>query len=521
MTAVSFSKIWSKIKPYFLIIVIGLTLYGRTVFFDFSYLDDNALILDNHYILSDVRNVGLVLSSDVFFSTDRNYYRPLLNLSLMLDTAIGGTNPLVFHLCNILLHLLASILVFLLFKKIGSNKNLSLFLALIFLVHPALTQAVAWIPGRNDSLLAIMVLGAWLSVLSFFSRPRLASYLFYLGLFWLALLTKETAIVLPILVAFYAVISRPVNFWRTERWLLAVGSGVIIFFWLIMRQLALGINSPGVIKVFLSILSNIEGVLLYIGKLLLPFNLGVFPILADSSLFYGILSLVILLTFILTSRQRFSARIYFGIAWFGLFLLPSFVRLVGLPDFLEHRAYLSFVGFLIIISEIDWVKRIDWRRKIVIVIAGCIIISLSLLSFYHSSDFRNRLTFWQAAVKISPHSPMSQRNLGVMHYFQKDFELAIEHYKIAISLNEREPMVHNNLGVIYLEQKRYEEAEKEFLLELAVNPNYDKALFNLGESYYFRGQETEAAHFWQEALAVNPSHVEARQRLLIWQNQIQ
>lgn len=521
MTAEYFYKIWSKIKPYFLIIVIGLTLYGRTVFFDFSYLDDNALILDNHYILSDVRNIGLVLSSDVFFSADRNYYRPLLNLSLMLDTAIGGTNPFVFHFCNVFLHLLASILVFLFFKKIGSRKNLSLFLALVFLVHPALTQAVAWIPGRNDSLLAIMVLGAWLSVLSFFSRPRLISYLFYLGLFYLALLTKETAVGLPVLVAFYAVISRPVNFQRTERWLLAIGSGVVMFFWLIMRQLALGANSFGVVKAFLSILSNIEGILLYIGKLFLPFNLGVFPILADSRFFYGVFSLVILFLLILTSRQRFSARIYFGITWFGLFLLPSFIRLVGLPDFLEHRAYLSFVGFLIIISEIDWVKRIDWRRKIVIVVAVCILTGLSLLSFYHSGYFRNRLTFWQAAVKTSPHSPLSQRNLGVMYYFEKDFELAIKHYQAAILLNKQEPMVHNNLGVVYLEQKRYDEAEKEFLLELAVNPGYDKALFNLGESYYFRGRQAEAARFWQEALTVNPGYVEARQRLLIWQNQIQ
>lgn len=511
----------SGFRPYLFFLLIGAALYGRVVFFDFTYLDDNALIIDNHSYISDVSNIGKIFSSDVFLSTNRNFYRPILNLSFMIDTVVLGSSPGVYHLVNVLLHILAASLVFILFLKFGRKRQLAFFLAVLFLVHPLATQAVAWIPGRNDLLLGVFGLASWLLFLSFSERPRLLFYLGHLVCFWLAILTKETAVFLPLLTIFYFLFIRPDRLSRQDRWLLVVGSGIVIFFWLLMRSFALGSSGGEIGGALLTTISSLPALLIYLGKLLFPFNLKVLPILADSSLLYGALSLVVITPALWFSRFKRWEYIIFGLLWYGLFLLPSFVRLIGLPDFLEHRSYLPLVGFLLVFAEIDWVSgRVKWE-KIRLTLAVALLILFGLISFFHAGVFRGRLEFWEAAVSGSPHSPLALRNLGVMYYLEGRSDEALEHYLVAVSLSPNEPMVNNNIGVIYLDQKKYSEAETAFRRELEVNPGYDKALFNLGESYYFRNQREAATRYWRAALAANPLNQEARGRLLKWENPIQ
>ena len=505
---------WRRFWPYFLLAIFGLTLYGRAFFFDLSYLDDNVLIVDHFPIISNFKNIDLVFANDVFFSTDKNYYRPLLNVSLMVDAAIGGTNLAIYHGTNIILHLLVAMLIFAVFKKMAYAQALAFFLSLIFLVHPTLSQAVAWIPGRNDSLLALFVL-YWQE------RGGLAYYLAYLALFALGLLTKETAVILPFLLMLYSALLRRDNWRRPDFWLFIIGSGTLGFIWLLMRRLALGSGTADLLAAAWSWLENAPATLIYVGKLILPVNLGVFPILADSTLSYGLISLLILGLGLFFSRQRRWPQVLFGCAWLLAFLWPSFIRPVGIPDFLEHRLYLPFFGFLIFLAEIDLLSRADWRRRSSRIIGGLVIMVLSSITFFHIGVFHDRLAFWQAAAASSPHSPLVRRNLGVMYYFAGDFSQAVSNYQAALDLNSQEEMVHNNLGVIYLEQDRLEEAIREFKNELAVNPDYDKALFNLGEAYNKAGQRVEAERFWRAALAANPANGEARQRLLIQENPIQ
>lgn len=501
-------------RPFLFLLIIGLALYGRTVLFNFTYLDDNALIIDNYPYISDVSNIGKIFSSDVFFSTDKNYYRPILNLSFLIDTTLFGSVPGAYHLTNIILHILAASLVFILFLKLGRSRNLSFFLATLFLVHPLLTQAVAWIPGRNDLLLGVLILASWLLFLNFSERPRLWTYLGYLFFFWLAILTKETAIFLPILTVFYFLFIRPERVNRHDRWLLVAGSGTVIFFWLLMRSFALGISGQEASGAIVSALNNSPAVLLYLGKLLFPFNLQVFPILEDSNLFFGLASLVVMALALWFSKSKRLEYLIFGLLWYGLFLAPSFVRLTGLPDFLEHRSYLPFVGFLLILAETDWVSGPVKREKLRSFLALVLLTAFFIISYLHSGVFRGRLEFWEAAVKGSPHSPLVQRNLGAMYYLDGRWDEALKHYSTALTLNPSEPMAHNNIGVIYLNQEKYVEAEREFLEELEVNPGYDKALFNLGESYFFRGQKEEANKYWRAALLANPVNPDALSRLL-------
>lgn len=136
---------FSQPAAYALIWATGLLLYCKSLFFNYTYLDDNALILNSLPFLQNAGNLFKIFGRDVFNLTDGTaaYYRPLLTLSFMPDAMLGGALPVIYHLTNILLHLLAASLVFKLLTKLQFSKRLSLVLSLIFTVHPALTQAVS------------------------------------------------------------------------------------------------------------------------------------------------------------------------------------------------------------------------------------------------------------------------------------------------------------------------------------------------------------------------------------------
>jgi len=509
-------------RPYFLIFTIGFLLYGQSLFFDFSYFDDQALILDNAPILSNFKNVGEVFLSDAFFSIDKYYYRPLLNFSLMIDMHLGGTLPFIYHFSNILIHILAVCLIFRLLIKLNCQKELAWFFSILFLVHPVLTQAVAWIPGRNDSLLALFVSAAFNLFLSFKDNPRPIYYLGYLGFFLLALFTKETAAILPLIIIFYVLIFARSKIATADKWLLVFGSLAAGIIWYLFRSLALGHDPVSLTLAIDSILRNAPAILVSLGKAFLPFNLAVLPILADSKIIYGLIIFPLLILALFLSSKKDWRYLALGGVWFILFLLPSLVRLnpVDVPDFLEHRLYLPMIGLFIILAEIDWIKKLDWSKKTVKIIATCVFLFFFILSYLHQQTFKNRVTFWQSAAKTSPHSALANRNLGAMYYLDNDLVRAEKSYRRALSLNENEPMVHNNLGVIYLDNKNYGQAEKEFKKELSLYPAYDKALFNLGNLYYQEKRLTEAAELWAEALRVNPRYYEAYSRLLNLKNQL-
>lgn len=521
--------IWEKIKnydflkswrPYLIIFTIGFLLYSQTLFFDFTYFDDSTLILEKAAVLQDIKNIGTVFTTDAFFSGDKFYYRPILNLSFMFDAQLGGMSPFVYHLDNILLHCLAALLIFYLLWRIIKRKSLAFFLTLVFLVHPIMTQAVAWLPGRNDSLLAIFSVAAFICFLNFSAQPRLSSYWGYLALLFGALLAKETAVSLPPLIIFYFLFIDSGRLRRADKWFLIAGSAMVGFIWFLMRHLALGGEPTNYFSAALGILRNSGALLVHIGKLLLPVNLSVLPILIDSTMVYGIIVFILLAAALFFSRQKRRNYLIFGLLWFLFFLLPSFIRLNTLPDFLEHRLYLSFIGFLIILAEIDGVKNLDFNKKNIKIITAGVLLILAVLTFSHSGKFRDRLVFWRQAANDSPHSPLAQRNLGVMYYFNDDLMAAEKYYRRSLELNPQEPMVHNNLGVIYSNQGKTSQAEQEFQEELKVNPNYEKSFLNLGDLYFKQGRSAEAKQFWTQALQVNPNSNEALSRLLILQNQL-
>ena len=147
-----------------IVVLAALALHARTIGFGFSYLDDDALILEQQATLTEPSAVWRAFARPYFQSSGRDhaYYRPLVTASFALDAAWSGSHPRGYHLTNILLAALGAGLLFRLLLGFGYGPGVALFGGLLYAVHPALTETVAWIPGRNDSLLVVFALAAWL-----------------------------------------------------------------------------------------------------------------------------------------------------------------------------------------------------------------------------------------------------------------------------------------------------------------------------------------------------------------------
>ena len=282
----------NKAKTYLILVLFPIAIYVKSLFYDFSPMDDQWMIIKNADILSDWKNIGTFFTKPLAGL----YYRPLFSLSLMLDFQIGHTSPFIYHLSNLIYHLIAVILLYKLFVALGIETKTTILFCIIFSIHPALLHSVAWIPGRNDILLSIFALSSALYLIMYLQKKKTKFIFFHLFLFACAMLTKENAIILPLFfvgIIFYIEKNKKNFALFISSWLLIIIAWYFARHAVVQSSLSLGNDSIESLKKFAM------GLLLYIGKTTIPFQQSVFPTLKNSSIIYGVIVLAILIVTIL------------------------------------------------------------------------------------------------------------------------------------------------------------------------------------------------------------------------------
>ena len=508
----------SKAFPLLWFTLLAFVLFGQAINYSYTYLDDQTLILGNMEKLQSVSYLPKAFSEDVFHSATGHgfYYRPTLTLSFMADAMIGKGSFSVFHFSNIIYHILATFLLFLFLAETGYDRTRSFLFSLIFMVHPMVTQAVAWVPGRNDTLLAIFILGSFLFWLKYLKNGGNRFVFLHLLFYMLALLTKENAIVLPFLIMLYSafILKTPL-----KKYAIA-GAGWFIFtvIWAVIRYHALGgENNVPFSAQIKSIVHNLPGVLPFIGKALFPFNLSVLPILADMkiSILLGVIAIGVLAFLVGITKPKQWFLYFFAILWFLAFLVPSFISVNDqIRDFSEHRSYLSLVGILLLILACNPTKNANFSRMVPVSIVAGICLLFGVLTFLHTRYYKDQFTFWQNAVDTSPTHAFNYNNLGAMYFLNNDLEKAEPLFRKALQINPTEPMANSNTGLVCMRTDRPAEAEKYYIEEIRINPSYDHVYYNLGLLYYNHSRYDEGVQNWEKTLTVNPGYTDAYKALL-------
>ncbi len=528
------------VLPIVIILVTSFTIYCNSLFNGFVY-DDEFQVLGNRWI-TDIRYIPEIFSKNVWsFSKDigfSNYYRPMMHLMYMIDYHTFGLKPWGFHLMNILFHSGVSLLVFGLTLEIlrkcqttSPNVYLPSFIAAIFFaVHPVHTEAVTWVAGLPDVLTTFFyLLSLYLYIKA--GEGLKVGYFFSLLTFFIAILCKETALTLPIiLIAFdYAFERREMRFsGYLKRYMLYFFLAGI---YLILRSNALG----GIIPTKYDSQTNYRGLSIYqffinvfplfneyLEKLLLPINLNFWhtfhPI---KGLFTGkgMVSLVVTILYasVTLIAMRRNKGAFFGLLLIFVPLLPAFYipGISGKP-FAERYLYLPSVGLALIIALlVNWTK-VNRPATVSILVAVCLMIVglYSVETLSRNTIWRDDITLYGDTVKKSPDSDLPHFNFGVKLREKGKIDEAIEQYQIALKMNPDYLDAHVNLGNIFLDDKGWiDKAIEQYQIAIKLNPNDVDARNNLGNAFLSKGWTDKAVEQYQIALKLNPDKVEARYNL--------
>ena len=488
-------------RPYAWIAALVILAYGWSVNYGYTYFDDDSLILKSENQLKGIGGIGKAFAGKET-GVEALFYRPVLRASFILNYRLSGIKPWGYHLVNILLHLSVCLLLFEFLKRIGLSAKAAMVCCVLFAVHPVNVQAVSWIPGRNDTLLALFLLSGAILFIGYFSKGGMLRYLLGLLSLSLALLTKESAVVFPAVIIGYALLMKKAG-WRNKRlWVYAAGSIVIIVLWYWFRTGVLGSGPEWQRNRFISLTEFLFMVVTYLGKTFLPLKLSPVAVPQWPAVVTGIVVLTVLIGLIFYKGVENGPLFRFGLLWLAAFSLPYFARGSFVTLFLEHRFYLPFMGLLVSLSQIGFLGSLAKKKLLPLFLA--IIISLFIVrDISYGSAFKDRRSFWEQAEKTSPESALVLYNAGLIHHENKRYDLAISKYLAALRQNPDYAGVYNNLGMAYQAVGRPNDAEKAYRQAIVLNDDFAKAHDNLGSLYYQQGNYEMARREFIAAIKIN------------------
>ena len=424
----------SEWKWLVLIAVVTVGVFANSLGGEFVY-DDRRQIVAN-VLIQTPSLYGKALANDVWaFKGDgtisaSNYWRPTFTAWCIINYAIFGLDPSGWHFTNILLQIGVCLLAFLLLLRWGAPRPLALAITLIFAVHPAHTESVAWISGSPDLLFGIFLLGSfWFAENAATGEKTIRKrYLFFaLICYGLALGAKEVALLcFPV---YYLIFSRErdqalpkENANGLNNFGLFAGLAIAYFLvrWLVLGQIAR--PADGAVGIVSSILSAPSVFVFYLRQIVFPYWVGInYPLRPVSEIGLMNFFLPLLISGLTVAGLWFIARRSFiqkvGLAFFVLPLLSVF-NLSAFPmDQIVHDRYLYLpvLGFLMVTLPFVYEAFGQKAEKYVPILAIVISIPLAIQTFVHNRAWGNELQLWQRAVTIDPRSAVNWSMLGATY----------------------------------------------------------------------------------------------------------
>lgn len=492
------------------IAALALACYANTLGNGFVF-DDSA------YLASEaVRALAL---SELFGSSwlGLELYRPLTLLSLGLDFQLFGEAPWGYHLTNVLLHSVNSLLLYALARDLLGEGRAALWAALLYASHPLQTEVVAWISARGDLLASLLSLGALLA----HRRRRVLAYLLYAG----ACLSKETAMVLP--VALFLADSREgIASWIKRHW----GYGVALLGVLALRWLALADAPAGPVSTnFLADLgpwqrlgTAVAILPRYLLLIAAPLHLSadyshasIPPVASPWDLWFiaGLACVAALVALPWVARSHF---LVFTSAFFGACLLPVANLLFLAPSGMAER-YLHLAMIPVALTwgwaGQCWLRRSPEQRRLIWVVVLGVVVLCGGRTIVRNRDWHSDSRLFAAVLAHYPDNARAHDNLAFAYYQQGQYARAFHHYQRAVAIQPTRLRAHFNLGILHSAARRYEEAIASFKTAQALNSTHVETHFNLGLTYQKVGRYEEAIGHYGTVLKLAPRHQKAHYNL--------
>jgi 4-amino-4-deoxy-L-arabinose transferase-like glycosyltransferase len=558
----------------FLVLCAGYISYAATTGFDFAY-DDFPQIVENPRIQS-AHFLPQYFTTQVWAhlpGQPENLYRPAYLVWLLFNFSVFGASPAGWHFLNLLMNMLMTLLVYRLGRRLMPESPLSaLIAAAVFALHPIHVEAVAWVSGGTECLMSLFFTGSFLCYLAYRRHNN--------GIWWLAaslllfaaaVLTKETAIVLPGIVGCYELLlarGTAAEPQPRQRQLLSLagamsGYAVLAVLYFAVRAQALHGFAHRISDVpfSTSLLTSPWALYFYLSQLVVPLGLGPFydvHYASGFSLQFLLLPLLVLSALVLGlwhwSRKSGTKLPLFLFSWLLLTLLPAlavFTIMSRYESVHDRYLYLPSVAFALLLgfafSKILDGERQAARRKMFGAIAACLLVLLGIATYRQSLYWQNNLALFmrgvavapanvlaklnltsemirnqmldgafqvsQQALQLDPDSPATLAAAGQAAYLVQKYAMAEEYYSRALALAPPRVSELYYLGMARIKTGRFSEALPVLQKGNSLWPNSPGYHLAMGEALAGMGQLSAARGEYKLELALNPGSVEARSAL--------
>lgn len=510
-------------RPYAiaLIILVAFAAYANTLFAPFMW-DDKVLVLNNAAIKEGWKSVATAFSPELWgLRTDneafQRYYRPLHTLLSIIDYEIWGLNPFGYHLTNTVLHIIDSVLVYFFALRVARDNAASLIAGAVFAAHPIHTEAVTFISARVDLLSCLFLLVSFLLYMASAKglKLRLSLYVLSLFSFLLALLSKEMALTLPLLISIYAFMFEE----RGGRLKRALPFFAVLIGYIVFRVFALSsfltshqVQAPPVTL----LLTASTAVFDYIRLLFIPYPLkAYYAIEWHSSLSLKVLaSLVLLLASALTIALLYMKgrrTMAYGIIWTYLSIAPVLnIGALGEYSIAERYAYIPSIGFSIFFGLV-LVEAARPRAYRYLAVAAVVV--LTALTVQRNRVWADEFIFYKDMVEGAPDSAVPRVNLGSVYFRMGELDKAAIEVRYAVKAAPNNALLRFELGAIYLEKQMHAEALEQLRLAVDIDPAYAEAMNAIGVVYAKQGLVEDAERAFISALSLKPEFIPAARNL--------
>lgn len=496
-------------------ILLAAAAYIQVLRFDFIY-DDLFLILINPN-LDHWSSWTRAFTEHVWAFKEPpvapRHYRPLFVLWLLVNKRLfDGVAPW-WHLTSLLLHLLATLLVYRVGARVVKSEWTAALAAVLFAVHPVHIESVAWLSVATDLLTAVFLLAATLFYFRFreLGKPWLLAASLIMAA--AAILCKETAAMFPAVIFIFESLQEP-RAGVVARIGRALPFGVVVLLYLAATRLAIPVRAISAADADgLTILASLPLVAVgYLKTLAFPFQLSFFyPPEALSrwtpaQALAVLLLVLVLLALVWLARSVPIAR--FPLAWLAVFSIPPLasIALYTRDNWVHDRhMYLPSVGFCLLLALVlaRLQPRARWFAGVGLVAVLTAALALQL------PRFDNELSLYAHAMRRAPFN----LELRLVHAYALTMhgqdERAVAEYEAITRFAPHSEDAHFNLGMDYEQLGRLPAARAAlFRAVVLARPGSNlrtEALFRLGSVELRLGDLDSAERHLREAIALDPN----------------
>jgi Tfp pilus assembly protein PilF len=508
-----------------------LVIYWPVQHFAFINYDDQHYVTENYKIQAPISFQSLCL---ILTDIHTGNWHPLTMLSHQLDWQWYGPDAGGHHRTNVLLHILNTLLLFLLFHAMTGSRWRSACVAALFAVHPIHMESVAWVAERKNVLSTFFWLLTMLCYAWYVRLPDWKRYTVMMVCFVSGLMSKSMLVTLPVVLLL-------MDFWPLRRVILPDNRSSSLvrviwenLFYLIREKIPLFVASvvfmgiaiytqkignvfhnPESLSLPDRVANAVVSYVVYLKKLFYPVDLAIFYPLYPIVPWRAVLALLFLLlaTFVACRYSKKYPYLIVGWLWYLVTLMPviGFIQ-IGRQSMADRYAYIPFIGLFVALAWTVPRAFSKWRHSEIYapaLLAGFILI-LTVSSYLRIGIWQNTATLFEDALKTNPRNSLAYNVLGLEKANQGKLDEALPYFYVSLKMNPKNENAYNNAGNVYFMQGRYPEAYQCYRKALSINDRSAISYHNLGVWFAVHNRFDDALLHFTKALEIAPEDINAR-----------